>query len=56
MNKLILGAVIAALHITPVVVLVKREDAVKRILPEATQFTAREFHLSKPDGNRRMTS
>lgn len=52
MNKLILGAVIAALHITPVVVLVKREDAVKRILPEATQFTAREFHLSKPDAKR----
>jgi hypothetical protein len=52
MNKLFLGALVAALHITPVVVLVKREDAVKRILPEATQFTAREFHLSKSDANR----
>lgn len=52
MNKLLLGALVAALHITPVVVLVKREDAVKHILPEATQFTAREFHLSKADANR----
>jgi hypothetical protein len=52
MNKLLLGALIAALHITPVVVLVKREDAVKRILPDATQFTAREFHLSRPDATR----
>jgi hypothetical protein len=51
-NKLILGALIAALHITPVVVLVKREDAVRRILPEATQFSAREFHLSSPDAKR----
>ena len=52
MNKLMLGALVAALHITPVVVLVKREDAVKRILPEATQFSAREFHLSSPDAKR----
>jgi hypothetical protein len=52
MNKLMLGALIAALHITPVVVLVKRADAVRRILPEATQFSAREFHLSRPDAKR----
>jgi hypothetical protein len=52
MNKLLIGALLAALHITPVVVLVKREDAVKRILPDATQFTAREFHLSRPDATR----
>lgn len=52
MNKLLLAALLAGLHITPVVVLVKRQDAVKRILPEATQFTAREFHLSRPDAKR----
>lgn len=52
MNKVILGAVLALLHITPVVVLIKREDAVKTILPAATAFTAREIHLSGPDAHR----
>jgi hypothetical protein len=52
MNKPLLGAVLALLHITPVVVLVKREDAVKTILPTATAFTAREIHLSGPDAHR----
>jgi hypothetical protein len=34
------------------VVLVKREDAVKTILPAATAFTAREIHLSRTDAHR----
>ena len=50
MKALILGAVAAALlHITPTVVLVKRQDAVARLLPGADQFTARELHLSSAD-------
>ena len=50
MKALILGAVTAALlHITPTVVLVKRQDAVARLLPGADQFTARELHLSSAD-------
>jgi hypothetical protein len=52
MNKLLLSAVAALLHITPTVVLIKREDAVKRILPTATAFTAREVHLSRADAHR----
>lgn len=53
MNRLLLpGAVLALLHITPIVVLVKREEAVKTILPAATAFTAREVHLSKADAHR----
>ncbi len=52
MNRLILVAVAAALHITPTVVLVKREDAVRRLLPEATSFTAREIHLSEADAHK----
>lgn len=50
MKALILGAATAALlHITPTVVLVKRQDAVARLLPGADQFTARELHLSSAD-------
>ena len=50
MKAIILGAVTAALlHITPTVVLVKRQDAVARLLPGADQFTARELHLSSAD-------
>ena len=50
MKSLILGAAAAALlHITPTVVLVKRQDAVARLLPGADQFTARELHLSSAD-------
>jgi len=50
MKAIILGAVTAALlHITPTVVLVKRQDAVTRLLPGADQFTARELHLSSAD-------
>jgi hypothetical protein len=52
MNKLLVGALVALLHITPTVVLVKREDAVKTILPTATAFTARDIHLSRTDAHR----
>jgi hypothetical protein len=52
MTKLLLIAAVALLHITPTVVLIKREDAVKRILPTATSFTAREIHLSASDAHR----
>ena len=52
MNKLLVGALVALLHITPTVVLVKREDAVKSCLPAATAFTAREIHLSRTDAHR----
>jgi hypothetical protein len=52
MNRIIIAALVAALHITPTVVLVKREDAVKSILPTATAFTAREIHLSGQDAHR----
>ena len=53
MKTLFLGAAAAALlHITPTVVLVKRQDAVARLLPGADQFTARELHLSSTDSKR----
>lgn len=53
MKALVLGAAAAALlHITPTVVLVKRQDAVARLLPGAEQFTARELHLSSSDSRR----
>ncbi len=53
MNNAIAGAAITALlHITPTVVLVKRPDAVKALLPEATAFLAREIHLSERDAHR----
>ncbi len=50
MKTLLLGAVTAALlHITPTVVLVKRQDAVNRLLPGADQW-------SRPTGWSRSTS
>ena len=50
MKTLLLGAAAAALlHITPTVVLVKRTDAVARLLPGAAQFASRELHLSSAD-------
>ena len=53
MKALLLGAVAAALlHITPTVIMVKREDAVAHLLPGADQFTARELHLSSADSRR----
>ena len=53
MKTLVLGAVLAALlHITPTVVLVKRQDAVSRLLPGADNFAARELHLSSTDSRR----
>jgi len=53
MKTLVLGAVTAALlHITPTVILVKREDAVAKLLPGADQFTARELHLSSTDSRK----
>jgi len=53
MKTLLLGASLAALlHITPTVVLVKRQDAVNRLLPGADTFAARELHLSSADSKR----
>ena len=53
MNRLLLGAAAAALlHITPTVVLMKREDAVAKLLPGADQFVSRELHLSSADSKR----
>lgn len=53
MKTLLLGAVTAALlHITPTVVLVKRQEAVSRLLPGADRFAARELHLSSADSHR----
>jgi hypothetical protein len=52
--KLLLASAVAAalLHISPTVVLVKRPDAVKQLLPGADQFVARELHLSGQDAHR----
>jgi hypothetical protein len=48
-----LGAVAAVLlHITPTVILVKRPNAVQTLLPDATDFFAREAHLSDADAHR----
>jgi hypothetical protein len=53
MNFLMRAAVIAALlHITPVVVLVKRPDAVQTLLPGADAYVASEVHLSAQDAHR----
>ena len=53
MNFLMRAAVIAALlHITPVVVLVKRPDAVQTLLPGADAYVASEVHLSAKDAHR----
>src|SRR2546427_12050799 len=53
MNFLIRAAAIAALlHITPVVVLVKRPNAVQALLPGADAYFAREVHLSAADAHR----
>jgi hypothetical protein len=53
MKALLLGAVVTALlHITPTVVLVKRQDAVAHLLPGADQFAARELHLSSTDSRK----
>src|SRR5256885_9197869 len=53
MDLLIRAAAIAALlHITPVVVLVKRPDAVHALLPGADAYVAREVHLSAADAHR----
>lgn len=52
MRLLLLAALATTLHITPTVVIVKREDAVRRLLPDATDFTAREVRLSGADARR----
>ncbi len=53
MNFLIRAAAIAAmLHITPIVVLVKRPDAVQALLPGADAYVASEVHLSGTDAHR----
>ena len=50
MKTLLLGAALAALlHITPTVVLIKRAEAVSRLLPKADRFSARAVHLSSAD-------
>ena len=50
MKTILLGAAAAVLlHITPTVILVKREDAVAKLLPGAERFAARELHLSSAD-------
>src|SRR5437667_39861 len=46
------AAIAAALHITPVVVLVKRPEAAQALLPGADAYFAREVHLSTPDAHR----
>src|SRR2546427_4675113 len=45
-------AIAALLHITPIVVLVKRPDAVQALLPGADAYVAREVHLSGTDAHR----
>src|SRR5207237_5909140 len=45
-------AIAAVRHITPAVVLVKRPDAVRALLPGADAYVAREVHLSGPDAHR----
>src|SRR5437899_1355890 len=52
MKLLILAPLAAALHITPVVVLVKRPDAVQALLPRADAYFAREVHLSQTEAHR----
>lgn len=52
MKLLLLAGLATLLHITPTVVLVKREDAVRRLVPDATDFTAREVRLSGADARR----
>ena len=53
MKTLLLGVAAATLlHITPTVVLMKREAAVAKLLPGADQFVAREMHLSSADSRR----
>lgn len=53
MKTLLLGVAAATLlHITPTVVMLKREEAVARLLPGADQFVAREVHLSSADSRR----
>ena len=53
MKALILSAVFAALlHITPTVIMVKRQDAVAHLLPGADEFSARDLHLSSGDSKK----
>jgi hypothetical protein len=53
MKQLFASALAATLlHITPTVILVKRPDAVRQLLPSADQFFMRDIHLSKGDVDR----
>ena len=53
MKTLLLGVAAATLlHITPTVVMMKREQAVARLLPGAEQFVERDLHLSSGDSKR----
>src|SRR3989442_3636758 len=45
-------AIAAAVDITPGVVLVKRPEAARALLPGADAYFARKVHLSPPDGHR----
>lgn len=53
MNVILAGiATMLLLHITPTVILVKRADAARQLVPDAQSFTAREVHLSDADAHR----
>ena len=53
MSRVVCTAVaVAALHITPTVILVKRPEAVTRLAPGADAFFAREVHLSSADAHK----
>lgn len=53
MKTLLVSAGIGAwLHITPTVVLVKRPDAVQRLLPAADTYSSRELQMSERDAQR----
>lgn len=53
MTKILsVAAAAALLHITPTVVLVKRPDAVKQLLPGATTYFARQVRFSEADAHR----
>lgn len=53
MIEFVVVAVTAGLlHVTPTIVLVKRPDAVRALLPDAREFVEREIHLSDADAHR----
>jgi hypothetical protein len=52
MTRLVALVAALLLHITPTVVLVKRAEAVRTLLPGAERYAAREVHLSDADAHR----